>query len=169
MYKINNDNLKKEKSFYSMFFWVGFSLWLIFTIVCFDEISGINFLGTKSSGNPVFGLIVSWLITGFCMHLGFKGVKEVKQKKKRYEYLAQNGRLEKGLPYRLEPTGSTSNGVRIMRIVVDYELPTGSQVTLYGDGRYDYKLADHDGLVDILIDPNDSNNYYIDFEIETIY
>ena len=77
--------------------------------------------------------------------------------------------MKKGLPYKLEPTGTIVNGVRIMQIVVDYELSSGSHILLYGDARRDYRFSDCDGLVDVLIDPNDTSNYYIDFEIETIY
>lgn len=162
MYKINYENLKKEKNFYFILFAVCFVLFLILTSIFIP-------LWTEDIYNSVMGLVVAWFSTGIGMYLGWSGMKETNKKKKKYEYLAQNGELKKGLPYRLEPTGNVVNGVRIMQIVVDYDLSSGSQIKLYGDERRDYRFSDCDGLVDVLIDPNDTSKYYIDFEIETIY
>ena len=38
----------------------------------------------------------------------------------------------------------------------------------YGDARYDRKTFDSDGMVDLLIDENNPENYFIDFEINRI-
>ena len=62
----------------------------------------------------------------------------------------------------------SSNNIPIQRIVVDYTLSNGENVTLYGDARYDNKLCDDDGMVDLLIDENNQDNYYIDFEINRL-
>lgn len=101
--------------------------------------------------------------------VGIKGMSEVKKRIEKTKWLAQNGTLIKGLKYQLVPTGSKVKGKRIMAIQVDYELPSGSIVKLTGDPRYDSKLFDEDGLVDLLIDLNDTNNYYIDFNISQGY
>lgn len=60
------------------------------------------------------------------------------------------------------------NNVKIKRPVIDYMLPTGTVITLTGDARHDRKHWDSDGMVDLLIDENNLDNYYIDFEINRI-
>lgn len=90
-----------------------------------------------------------------------KSRKQVAKMKK----LAVNGTLIRDLEYRLVPTGYTVNSRRIMAIEVDYELPSGSVITLIGEPRFDRKSHDSDGFVDLLIDLNDPDNYYIDFNI----
>jgi hypothetical protein len=80
--------------------------------------------------------------------------------------LCQHGQLIKNLPYTLEDSNTTVNNNRLQRIVVKYTPPNGIEITLKGDPRWDRKTSDADGKVDLLIDPNDPKNYYIDFNIE---
>ena len=82
--------------------------------------------------------------------------------------LNQRGKLIKKLPYRLEDTGTIINGVPIRRPVVEYKLASGERVTLKGDPRYDHKTSDDDGFVDLVIDEQNPNNYFIDFEINRL-
>lgn len=82
--------------------------------------------------------------------------------------LNNHGKLIKNLPYRLEPSGIVINNVKIQRPVVEYTLASGSTITLYGDPRMDKKLTDEDGMVDLVIDENNINNYFIDFEINRL-
>ena len=82
--------------------------------------------------------------------------------------LNTTGKLVKNLPYRLENTGMSVNGVQIQRPVVDYTLPSGTTITLQGDPRHDKKVADKDGMVDLIIDEANPNNYFIDFEINRL-
>ncbi len=84
---------------------------------------------------------------------------------KKAKYLSTNGKLIKGIPYRLEDTGVSSEGEQIKRFVIDYTPPNNPTIHLTWDPTDDYKIADSHGLVDLLINPNDLNNYYIDFEI----
>ena len=53
-------------------------------------------------------------------------------------------------------------------IVADCELENGSVIKLFGDGRFDRKFADEDGLVDAIIDPNNPQNCYLDFNIHDV-
>lgn len=96
------------------------------------------------------------------------GFIKIKNRLRVIKELNEKGKLIKGLPYHLENTGTVINDVPIQRPVVEYTLPSGTDITLYGDPRNDYKLADSDGLVDLLIDENNPSNYYIDFEINRI-
>lgn len=82
--------------------------------------------------------------------------------------LNQTGKLVKNLPYRLEDTGTRVNNIPIQRPVIDYTTPSGIKTTLYGDARHDKKHYDADGKVDLLIDENNPENYYIDFEINRL-
>ncbi len=96
------------------------------------------------------------------------GFIKIKNRLRVIKELNKKGKLIKGLPYHLENTGTVINGVPIQRPVVEYTLSSGTDITLYGDPRNDYKLADSDGLVDLVIDENNPSNYYIDFEINRI-
>ena len=82
--------------------------------------------------------------------------------------LNTTGKLVKNLPYRLENTGMSVNGIQIQKPVVDYTLPSGTTITLQGDPRHDKKVADKDGMVDLVIDEANPNNYFIDFEINRL-
>ena len=82
--------------------------------------------------------------------------------------LNTTGKLVKNLPYRLENTGMSVNGIQIQKPVVEYTLPSGTTITLQGDPRHDKKVADKDGMVDLVIDEANPNNYFIDFEINRL-
>lgn len=97
--------------------------------------------------------------------IGLKGIINNKKRIDKVKNLAQNGTLIKNLKYELVRTGMKVNGRKVMAIQVEYELPSGSVIKLTGDPRYDFKSHDADGYVDLLIDLNDIDNYYIDFDI----
>ncbi len=82
--------------------------------------------------------------------------------------LNKKGKLVKNLPYHLKNTNISVNKVPIQMPVVNYTLPSGSTVVLYGDPRHDRKMVDADGMVDLVIDENNPENYFIDFEINRI-
>ena len=117
---------------------------------------------TKMSG----WYILAMLFIGVFVVAGFLGIRGVRKNIKRVKWLAENGTLIQGLPYHLVDTGNRVNNRSIYAIEVEYKLPSGSVITLVGDPRYDKQTQDEDGLVDLLIDPNDPDNYYIDFQIQ---
>ena len=98
--------------------------------------------------------------------VGFIFLNQSRKHIKKAKYLSQNGKLIKGIPYTMENSNIVVNGRTIQKIAIDYPLPDGQVVHLTGYPRYDRKYEDEDGLVDLLIDPNDPNNYFIDFEIK---
>ena len=100
--------------------------------------------------------------------IGLVGILKINKRIKKINDLNQYGKLIKNLPYHMENTNMTVNGVPVQRPVVEYTLSTGSVITLYGDPRNDKKSFDEDGMVDLIIDENDPNNYYIDFEINRL-
>lgn len=83
------------------------------------------------------------------------------------KYLNNHGKLIKGIPYHMEETNISFNNRVLPKIVINVTL-NGRNYTLSGDPRYDNKIGDNDNLVDLLIDESDTNNYFIDFEINRI-
>lgn len=120
---------------------------------------------SKSSNNI---LLIFALIPTICIIIAVANFIKVNKRVKAILELNEKGKLIKNLPYRLEGTGTVVNGVPIQRPVVDYTLPSGTQITLYGDPRNDKQQCDADGMVDLVIDENNPNNYYIDFEINRL-
>lgn len=100
--------------------------------------------------------------------VGVINMLKINKRVKAINELNQKGKLIKNLPYRLEDTGMVFNNVPIQKPVVDYVLPSGEIITLSGDARHDNKYSDADGMVDLLIDEGNLNNYYIDFEINRL-
>ncbi len=121
---------------------------------------------SKSTNNLFF--IIFTLMGGLVAFLGFASIVKTRKRINKIKYLNQNGKLIKNLPYHMEDTNARVNDRVIQRPVVDYKLPSGSSIKLYGDPRYDNKACDQDGFVDLLIDPNDLNNYFIDFDINRL-
>lgn len=119
----------------------------------------------KTSTMNLIIIIFACLGTAF-VGIGIWGNSKVSKRVKRLKELMSRGTLVKNLPYTMEPTGVVINGQTIMAPSVEYTLPNGVTQKLIGDGRYDYKTSDEDGTVDLLIDLNDTDNYFIDFEIK---
>lgn len=120
-----------------------------------------------SKSNNYFFLLFIILPLAF-ITIGFVNIRKVNKRLKLIKELNKTGKLVKGLPYNLENTGMAVNGIQIQRPVVEYPLPSGSTITLQGDPRHDQKTADADGLIDVVIDEKDPNNYFIDFEINRL-
>ncbi|HPF82553.1 MAG TPA: hypothetical protein PLV83_00055 [Bacilli bacterium] len=113
-----------------------------------------------------FFMYIFWAFPLLFVYVGFDHMLKVFKRVKNAKYLATNGQLIKNLPYQMENTNLSNNGGSLLAIGVDYKLETGSIIHLVGEPRFDRKQTDEDGLVDLLIDPKNPNNYYIDFNIE---
>lgn len=120
----------------------------------------------KKSSNNI--LLIFYILPITFILIGIIFIKKINKRIKIINELNKNGRLIKNLPYRLENTNVSINGIPVQRPVIDFTLKTGSVITLRGDGRYDKKHFDHDGMVDLIIDENNPENYYIDFEINRL-
>ncbi len=107
-------------------------------------------------------LIISAILVFSSLAVGVSNIKSTRKAIKNAKYLATNGKLIKGIPYVLEDIPDATN---LRRIAIDYKKDNGSIVRLMWK-IYNHKTSDSDGLVDLLIDPNDPNNYYIDFDIK---
>lgn len=120
---------------------------------------------SKSSNNI---LLIFMLFPLIFIVIAIINIRKISKRVKLINELNQRGKLVKNLPYHLENTGTSVNNVQIQRPVVEYTLPSGSTITLYGDPRNDRKTADSDGMVDLVIDESNPDNYFIDFEINRL-
>lgn len=135
--------------------------------VYFDSKNPTRCMTDYSRGNN------KWILLFLLLPIVFIGtavynIIKVNKRIKLINNLNTTGKLVKNLPYRLENTGMSFNGIQIQKPVVDYTLPSGTTITLQGDPRHDKKVADKDGMVDLIIDEANPNNYFIDFEINRL-
>jgi len=87
-------------------------------------------------------------------------------------FLSRNGLLIKNLPYNIEKyypakdsSGKNRSATIQYKISVDYKDKEGKVHHLVSEPKREYRLHDVDGRADLLIDPNDISNYYIDVDI----
>ena len=123
---------------------------------------------TEYSRSGNFIILLFLIIPVIFILIAVINIRKINKRIKAIMQLNQKGKLIKNLPYRLEDTAMSVNNIPIQRPVVDYTLPSGSTITLYGDPRHDKKSYDADGMVDLLIDEDNPNSYYIDFEINRL-
>ena len=123
---------------------------------------------TEYSKSSNYMFLIFLIIPIIFIVVAVLNMKKIDKRIKIIEELNQTGKLVKNLPYRLVDTGMTVNNVRIKKPVVDYTLPSGTVIQLDGDARHDRKSFDADGMVDLVIDESNPNNYFIDFEINRI-
>lgn len=86
---------------------------------------------------------------------------------RKIDELCHKGILIKGLPYEIIPAkkGIYINGkAKNYCIKINYKNSNGEYIPLVSDIKYDIDIRQKD-TVDLLMDPNDFSNYYIDFEI----
>lgn len=111
---------------------------------------------SKTSNNILAFFLI---IPLFCIGIAIWNFIKIFKRLKSVKELNKTGKLVKNLSYRLEDTNIVINNRRILRPVVDYRLPSGGVITLYGDA---------DGCVDLVIDENNPDNYFIDYEINQL-
>ena len=85
---------------------------------------------------------------------------------KKVQYLSQHGILIKNLKYEIEPVKGTINSNKTIYVIkVIYEIEKGKTKCFKSEPKYLTKLGRDDGTVDLLVDPKDYSNYFVDFEI----
>lgn len=113
-------------------------------------------------------LLAFMLLPVLFISFGIYNIVKIRKKIIKIKELNQRGKLVKNLPYRLEESNIIVNGVPLQKIAVDYTLFNGTVKTLYSEPIHDGKTADSDGMVDLVIDEANPDNYFIDFEINRI-
>ena len=170
-YKVNIENYKIQKKpgkiilligIFILFYILGFSSTFIF-FSSDEELDIFNIVFV------LFGLI--FLIVGFKTFYDFykeskKITNPVNRNIKKTKELSKNGILIKNLNYKIKPVDKRIKGpLTVYKIQVLYEVEKGKTKCFESEPKYLTALGRDDGTVDLLLDPNDYNNYFIDFEI----
>lgn len=172
MYVINKKDVFKDK--------VGSLISVIISFIFFAIlINDINSVIRMNADKSIFDIFVmicfnftNLAILGIgilIFYMGIRGLKLAKIKKEKYEVLEKTGRLEKNVPCYVEEIKVRRENRRYVyryRVVVDYVLPNNITTKLQ---HYKVYLSPDDvpsTSIDVLIDPLDYDNYYIDFDIQ---
>ena len=103
-----------------------------------------------------------FIIIGLCF------IIPTEKRIKKLKHLSKYGTLYKNLPYQIIGSNVSVNGRQLPKIEVKFQLPSGEIRTYEGSPRIDFKTQDEDGYVDLLLDMENPDNYYVDFNIEQI-
>ena len=172
-YKVNLTNLKHERKGHRPGTIIG--LWVILFGIVFCTgfvLTGISIVKD--------GLVTGYIFIGFAIFafiailkvaLEFFGVagKIIKGSNKninKVKQLAKNGILIKNLKYKVVPVkGAIQGDKTTYKVQVIYEIEKGKTKCFESEPKYLTALGRDDGTVDLLVDPNDYSNYFVDFEI----
>lgn len=113
-------------------------------------------------------IYIFFIIPAVFLTVAIIGIRKVNKRIKIINELNRTGKLVKNIPYRMINSNHYVNGVPLQIPEIDYTLPSGSIIKLRGDIRHDKKTMDEDGMVDLLIDEQNPENYFIDFEINRL-
>ena len=117
--------------------------------------AGIDFLFTQ----PMVALMI--LVPLLLVVYGIGQARMALNKIEQLKVLSKNGVLIKHLPYKVDMVGSNS-----YILTMEYETPQGEIITLKSEPKPDTLIHDADGKADLLIDPNDYDNFYIEVDIK---
>lgn len=145
-YKISIRNYKKKIRDLNILIVVGI-IFTIFLLIIFFPFFVFPIM---------FGIIIISLLV--------KTKKKVKKDIKKIEKLCKKGILVKGMKYKIVNTGTMVAGHYYKCIEVNYKNVNGIEIPLYSETKYDIDKHKKD-TVDLLIDPDDYSNYFIDYEI----
>lgn len=154
MYDIKISVVKKARVLYCMWFLIAI-FFSIAMVVMYSEYNEKYYLVL---------LIIPFMVICYSTYK----IRIVNKRLKIVKILINKGKLVKNIPYYLELTKETSSIGKVFKPVVNYVLSTGKAVTLYGDSRHDGQLNDEDGLIDLVIDEENPNIYFLDYEINRI-
>lgn len=118
--------------------------------------------------NSSTGIIAIFLIIPVVfLIVGIVQIKKSISKSKIAKELAKSGVLVKNLPYNLVNSNISVNNVPLKCIYTTYKFPDGILREIKSEALKGHILSDADGMCDLLYDPNNYDNYFIDFEITT--
>ncbi len=108
------------------------------------------------------------IIFSFFIILSIHSFISLRKKIKIISYLNQNGKLVKRIPYSLTPSQFMINGDTRFKPVVSYPLSNGLEVSLYGDAKHYSTYEYGENTIDMIIDENHPDIYYINFNINRL-
>ena len=104
------------------------------------------------------GIVAIWIANSY--------LKQAKNDLKRIKKLSTKGILVKSLDYDIVDTGSYVGDRHYKCIKVVYKNSNGVEIPLFSETKYDLLSNKKEyETVDLLIDPDDYSNYFIDYEI----
>lgn len=121
--------------------------------------------GISGSGIFIISLFFFFVPT-VILASGFKNLIQSGEKTRMARKLAKSGVLVKGIPYELVASGHIVNNIPLMCISCEYTFPNGESRELKGEPLKD-KLIEDTEYCDLLFDPNNYDNFFVDFEITT--
>ena len=140
---------------------LDFFVALSFTRAVVDEVIHYGFI------TAINDLIANWFILLFIIIpillivWGLGKMNELNEKIAKLRIISFNGVLVKHLPYTLEQISEKQYLIKI-----EYETPSGQMINLVSEPKGDDFIHDADGKADLLIDPNDYSNFFIEVNIE---
>jgi len=165
MYKIDRENLKAEKKFYRVPYITGIGLF----VFCVFTIIATCIASRKISIVPIIMGIFFYFFTRIFVNIGKEGMENVDEKNERYDYLETHGKLIRGLNYKLKSTGIRIRGRRLSKLVSEYVADNGERIELFGNPIFNGKYPEDNGTVELLIDPDNIENYCLDIKFEEVY
>ena len=163
-YRINLDSYYHEIKKAKIFKFIGY-FFAILTVFLILYSIGYNF----DKGIMLITLTMDAFYLGmavFFIKIGSSQEKDIKQDIKKAEKLSKTGMLIKNLDYEILYIGVQANVTKpVYQIKVVYVNQTGVKVPFISNAKYDSIPTSSTGTADLLVDPNDFSNYYIDFEI----
>lgn len=117
---------------------------------------------TEFDTNPSIIFLGGFIIGDVLAVIGIIGLISTIISSRRINNLCRVGVLYKGLDYQLIASEEDSG---FMHPEVDLELQDGRKIHLIGETKYDNKYSRSSGKIDVLIDPKNLSNYYMDFGI----
>ncbi len=156
-YKINVGNYKKSLRTANIFVIIGVVLIIAPLIFLLPFLLlGFGEALLLAPFEAVIGIIM------LCVALSSK--RKTKKSMNRANKLAKTGMLVKGIQYKEVNTGTMVMGKYYKCIEVKFKNSAGVEIPLYSETKYDADIKNPE-TVDLLIDPNDYSNYFIDYEI----
>ena len=172
-YKVQLNNFKFQKK--GFIIPIVVILYIIFIVFIFDPMfisTGINMRDNDDKIFEIMFIIFGILALSVPIKIIYVIFKELNKENKninkdinKVKKLSKQGILIKNLPYELKLDKNIVSGKPIYRIKVLYEIEKGRTLSLLSEPKYITTLGREDGTVDLLIDPDDYSNYFIDFEI----
>lgn len=123
--------------------------------ICISEFELITFYTS---------VIILAIISIPMMWIGFKVLNVALFKIKKFKKLTQRGKLIKNLPCKIIPANITFNDQKGYYIEIEYEIQGGNILNLKSEVKFN-KYPDNQTTAELLIDPLDAKNYFIDFNI----
>ena len=140
---------------------------------CFFVACAVNdyFASRPNFSTLVIILLLFFIIfAAWCIITGASTRIKANKSKRKVEALSKNGLLIKGLPYQIELVERSFKNVKPIqayRIKVFYKNNSGLESIFISNKKLDNNdmLSSSYDTADLLLDPNDYSNYFVDFEI----